>query len=113
MSTAKDAAENLRALCHELYEPRTAQDVYRDVSDLADCARYMQQSARQLAEQLRRADWAGEIEIDGSPSSFPDPTGEAIARLMDSNGRATDLYTLLDRAGQASSHLYSKEPVEP
>ena len=108
MSTAKNAAENLRALCHELYEPRTAQDVYRDITDLADCARYMQQSARQLAEQLHRARLAGEIEIDSSPSSFPDPTGEAIARLTDVNGRAADLYTLLDRAGQAASHLYSK-----
>ena len=109
MSTAKNAAENLRALCHELYEPRTVQDVYRDISDLADCARYMQQSARQLAQQLHRGRLAGEIEIDSRPSSFPDPTGEAIARLTDTNGRAADLYTLLDRAGQAASHLYSKD----
>jgi hypothetical protein len=112
MSTANNAAESLRALCHELYEPRAPQDVGRDVSDLADCIRYIQQASRQLAEQLHRARLANEIKIDDMSSSFPDPVGEAIARLMDSNGRAADLYTLLDRAGQAASHLYSKDDDE-
>ena len=112
MSTANSAAESLRALCHELYEPRTPQEVYRDVSDLADCVRYIQQSSRQLAEQLHRARLADLIEVVSGPSSFNDPTGEAIARLMDTNGRAADLYLLLNRAGQAASHLYSKDVGE-
>jgi len=112
VSIAHDASQYLRVLCHQLYEPRTPQQVYRDVSDLADCVRYLQQASRQLAEQLHRARLANEIRIDNMSSSFPDPVGEAIARLMDSNGRAADLYTLLNRAGQAASHLYSKDADE-
>ena len=104
--------EGLRKLCHALYEPHTAPEVYRHVSDLADAASFIQQAARQCAQQLHALRLAGDIGVDSLPSSFNDPTASAISLLADANGRASDLYVLLDRAGQAASHLTSKEAGE-
>lgn len=62
MSAAKEAeraAERMRALCHELYQPTTPQEAYQIVGSLDQAMRAFEQSCRQIADQLERLDPAG------------------------------------------------------
>lgn len=104
MSVSKEAeraAERMRALCHELYNAQTPQDLYRVAGCMADTMRAFEQVCRMIADRLEHTDPV--LYFDDRESGF-DRTAFVAVTLESAAARArlgdmNDVQNILSHVG--------------